>query len=166
MSRRDGVLERLCIARGYTEDLVDNIELEDWFRQPAQAVTHVAWQVGHLAVAEYYLALKRIRGQCQSDADLIPDEFFALFGKGSVPDADPKKYPSCDEIRQVFAQVHQQAVDETKALPDAVLDELTDPPHAMFRTKLGALNWCAQHEMLHAGQIGLLRRLLGSAWLR
>ena len=28
-------------------------------------------------------------------------------------------------------------------------------------TKLLALLWCAHHEMLHAGQIGLLRRHLG-----
>ncbi len=28
-------------------------------------------------------------------------------------------------------------------------------------TKLRALLWCAHHEMLHAGQIGLLRRHLG-----
>ena len=28
-------------------------------------------------------------------------------------------------------------------------------------TKLRALLWCARHEMLHAGQIGLLRRHLG-----
>ncbi len=28
-------------------------------------------------------------------------------------------------------------------------------------TKLRALLWCAHHEMLHAGQMGLLRRHLG-----
>jgi hypothetical protein len=34
-------------------------------------------------------------------------------------------------------------------------------PHPFAKTKLLALLWCANHEMLHAGQIGLLRRLLG-----
>jgi uncharacterized damage-inducible protein DinB len=33
--------------------------------------------------------------------------------------------------------------------------------HALVRTKYQALAWCAQHEVVHAGQIGLLRRLLG-----
>ena len=34
-------------------------------------------------------------------------------------------------------------------------------PHQFATTKLRALLWCAQHEMLHAGQIGMLRRYLG-----
>jgi uncharacterized damage-inducible protein DinB len=29
------------------------------------------------------------------------------------------------------------------------------------RTKLEALFWCSQHELIHAGQIALLRRLIG-----
>ena len=33
-------------------------------------------------------------------------------------------------------------------------------------TKLGALFFCSVHEMMHAGQIGLLRRLLGKSPLR
>ena len=33
----------------------------------------------------------------------------------------------------------------------------------MAQTKLDSLFWCAHHEMLHAGQIGLVRRLLGQA---
>jgi hypothetical protein len=34
-------------------------------------------------------------------------------------------------------------------------------PHPLVKTKLWALLWCAQHESVHAGQIGLLRRQLG-----
>jgi hypothetical protein len=34
-------------------------------------------------------------------------------------------------------------------------------PHPFSTTKLRALLWCAHHEMLDAGQIGLLRRHLG-----
>ena len=39
-------------------------------------------------------------------------------------------------------------------------------PHSLFETKMGALYWSARHEMLHAGQIGLLKRLVGipAAW--
>jgi uncharacterized damage-inducible protein DinB len=31
----------------------------------------------------------------------------------------------------------------------------------LAQTKRASLLWCAQHELVHAGQIGLLRRLLG-----
>ena len=46
-------------------------------------------------------------------------------------------------------------------LDDAELDQSVPHPHRFATTKLRALLWCAHHEMLHAGQIGLLRRHLG-----
>ena len=46
------------------------------------------------------------------------------------------------------------------------LDEPVDEPYALFPTKLGGLYFCAAHEMMHAGQIGLLRRLLGKETTR
>jgi hypothetical protein len=36
----------------------------------------------------------------------------------------------------------------------------------MFKTKYEAIRFCAQHEMIHVGQIALLRRLLGYEALR
>jgi len=166
MSRLSLVVDQIRTARVYTTSLLDGLEVDHWFRQPSEGVTHIAWQVGHLAAAEYYLTLQRIRGRKEGDAELISDDLLKQFGKGSVPDADPDKYPSPEEIRGVFGRVHKQAVRELEELPEAVLDEPTDKPHPLFSTKFGALAFCSQHEMLHAGQIGLLRRLLGSAPLR
>jgi hypothetical protein len=31
----------------------------------------------------------------------------------------------------------------------------------LCKTKLECLHWCSHHEAVHAGQIGLIRRLLG-----
>ena len=166
MSRLGSVVDQIRTARLYTESLLDGIEADHWFRRPAEGVTHVAWQVGHLAVAQHFLTMQRIRGRKEEDAELIGDDFMKQFGKGSVPEANPDEYPSPDEIRAVFDRVHKQAVKELEELPEAVLDEPTDKPHPMFSTKHGALSFCPLHEMLHAGQIGLLRRLLGSAPLR
>jgi len=167
MSQMKSAVDQIRTARLYTKDLLSHIAESDWFREPAEGVTHVAWQVGHLPVAQYSLTLKRIRGEKPGDDELLPADFRKLFGKGSVPEADPGKYPSIADIRQVLDRVHQQALDELSALPESVLDEPSiDPPHPMFNTKLGALNWCAQHEFIHAGQIALLRRLFGAAPLR
>ena len=166
MSQLELALDQIRSVRRYAEDLIDNIDPGDWFRQPSEGVTHVAWQVGHLAMAQYRLALERVRGKQAADEELMPESFLALFGKGSEPDADPAKYPSIKEIHGVFDQVHARTLDELAGLSDDVLDEPTHAPHPRFNTKLGALQWCAQHEMLHAGQIGLLRRLFGNVPLR
>jgi hypothetical protein len=49
---------------------------------------------------------------------------------------------------------------------DSELDNPTDPPHAVFKTKLGAIEFSPQHELVHAGQIAMLRRLMGKPPLR
>ena len=166
MSRLSFVVDQISTARHYTGSLLDGLEPEQWFRQPEEGVTHVAWQVGHLAAAEYSLTLRRMRGTSESDSELISEGFLKQFGKGSSPEADPGKYPSAEEIQGVFERVHRQAIEELRELPESVLDEPVDKPHPMFSTKYGALAFCSLHEMIHAGQIGLLRRLLGCAPLR
>jgi uncharacterized damage-inducible protein DinB len=167
MSELKSAIDQIRIARLYTKELLKHISDDDWFRQPAEGVTHVAWQAGHLAVCEYGLGIKRIRGEKPNDSELVSAEHRKLFGKGSIPDPDATKYPSPVEIRDLFDRVHRQTIEELTATPDDVFNEPTgDPPHPMFKTKLGALHWCAQHEFIHAGQIGLLRRLPGENWLR
>ena len=166
MSRLQLLIDELTATRGYTENMLAAIPAEDWFRQPVEGVTHIAWQVGHLAIAEFHLALQRVRDRRPEDAELIPESFSTLFGKGSVPEADAAKYPSVPEIRAVFDRVHQQSLRELAELSDEVLDDPTGPPHPMFSTKFGALQWCSLHEMLHVGQIALLRRLFGGEPLR
>ena len=163
MARLDLLLDQIRAARRYTEGLLGTIDPGDWFRMPDPGVTHVAWQVGHLAFAEYRLALERIRGRRPDDVELVPDEFLAKFGYGSVPVAEAAAYPEPAAIRAVFDRVHRRVLAEAATLPDARLDEPPVIPHPLCATKGEALAWCARHEMLHAGQIGLLRRLFGQA---
>jgi DinB superfamily len=154
-------IDQIVFARDYTVRLLDQTPTAEWFRQPSEGVTHIAWQVGHLAMAEYRLALERIRGPRPQDADLISDDFLCLFGRDSVPDADAAKYPKATDIRAVFDRVHQQTLRELATLDESELDKPVVKLHGLAKTKFRALMWCAQHEGVHAGQIGLLRRLLG-----
>jgi hypothetical protein len=154
-------LEQIAFARRYTLGLLVDIDAGDWFRMPAEGVTHVAWQVGHLAFAQYRLALERVRGARPEDAALISPGFLALFGRDSVPDPDPGKYPSPAEIRAVLECVHAQVMRDLPGHPEEDLGSPPLAPHRLAKTKLEVLLWCGQHEMLHAGQIALLRRLLG-----
>jgi hypothetical protein len=161
MSRLQLAIDQIIFARNYTIGLLDQTKTEDWFRQPPGGVSHIAWQVGHLALAEYRLALWRIRGRQPQDAELFSDEFLRLFGPESVPDADPAKHPAQADIRVVLDRVHEQVLRELPGLAEGELDQAVPHLHPYAKTKLLALLWCAHHEMLHAGQIGLLRRHLG-----
>ncbi len=153
-------------ARSYTLTLLADITDDDWFQMPAGAPTHLAWQVGHLAMAQYGLALFRQRGRRPEDADLMSGTFRKQFSKGSTVEPDAAAYPQAEEIRATFDRVYEQAMAELPNMPPAVLDEPVDEPYFAWPTKLGALLICSHHEMLHAGQIGLLRRLLGKTPVR
>lgn len=162
MTRLEMAVGQIIAAREYAQSYIEAILPEEWFRQPSEGVTHLAWQVGHLAVAEYSLALRRIRGEHPDDEKFISGEFRELFGRGSTPVADPHLYPEPTEIRLTLEAVHVKFLELTATMTDAQLDEPTEP-HRFFNTKLGALLWCARHETYHVGQIALVRRLLGYA---
>ena len=156
-------IKQIQFSRDYMWSVLKDVDDADWFMMPAGCCTHVAWQVGHLAMAEYGLCLFRQRGRAEIDGELMTSRFRKQFSRGSVPEADPTKNPSVEEIRNVLNHVHIQAMKELPALSEATLDETVDMPYSVFPTKLGALYFCAQHEMIHAGQIGFLRRLMGKS---
>jgi hypothetical protein len=108
----------------------------------------------------------RLRGKDAADAQLLNNNFFRRFQKGSTPSPDPSDYPPSEEIVQVFHRVHRQALQELATYSDQDLDVKLPEPHAVFDTKMGSVIFCSAHEMLHAGQIGLIRRLIGKPPLR
>ncbi|MCP4191784.1 MAG: DinB family protein [Planctomycetaceae bacterium] len=165
-TKLDIAIKNLEFAREYTRSLLKDIEPEDWFCQPTEGVTHLAWQVGHLAMAEYALTMIRIRGKEPEDAEFISSDFFKQFKKGVTPAPDPSQYPAPGEIRLVFDRVHERALEELQGYSDEDLEISLPAPTSVFDTKLGSVFFCSNHEMLHAGQIGLLRRLLGKAPVR
>lgn len=154
------VLDQLRMTRKYTLERLHDFHEDEWFAMPG-GVTHAAWQAGHLAMAEYRLCLDRIRGVRPDDERIISTEFLMLFGKGSGPNPDPSVYPSRSEIMATLERVHEAALSECATLTDADLDATALKPHPWFTTKIGSLSWFAAHEMSHAGQLGILRRLLG-----
>jgi hypothetical protein len=160
MTELERARERIVFARDYTRCLLDGVGASQWFRMPPAGISHVAWQVGHLAYVEYRLVIMRLCGP-QAERELLPEGFGALFGARSTPDADASRYPDVETIRAAFDRVHARALGELAACAPARLDEANDPPHPYATTKLECLYWCSSHEMLHGGQIGLLRRQLG-----
>ena len=153
-------------ARNYTLGLIQDVEDELWFRQFGDCPTHLAWQVGHLAMAQYALTMIRIRGKEREDEQLLSKAFFRSFQKGTVPQFDSETYPTPDEIKATLGRVQEASLTELSRYTDEDLDQPLPEPHAVFDTKLGSVFFCSAHEMMHAGQIGLLRRVMGKAPLR
>lgn len=158
--------KQIEFAKRYNEQLYTDVPHDDWFRIPDGCVTHIGWQVGHLAVAQYGLMCFRQRGRLPIDRDLLTNGFRKQFGKGSTPVAGAENNPTPTEILETAAVIHKQAMKELAENDGSTLNDPCDMPTAGFPTKYGALLFCAHHEMLHAGQIGMLRRMLGREPLR
>lgn len=160
-------IRRIEFARNYTMTLLEGLDPEDWFWMPDQYPTHIAWQVGHLAMSEYGLTLFQQRGRNREvDAGLMSSKFRKLFMRGTTPSIDFDNHPKPDEILQVLVNVHQQMRAEVVGFDGSKLDEPLGPPTSAYATRYGALLFAGDHEMIHAGQIGMLRRLMGKAPVR
>jgi hypothetical protein len=162
----DLAIQQIEFARNYTLSLLADIGEVDWYRLPAGCPSHLAWQIGHLAMAEYGLCLFRQRGRQEIDRELMPSDFRKAFSRGSKPEKDPAKLLSPTDIRATFDRIHDQVLKEAPSFTADNLKESVEAPFAVEATKLGSLYFCSHHEMLHAGQIGLLRRLLGKEPVR
>ena len=156
---RDQLLHQMAWTRQYTQLLLDAVPENLWYVRPAGAASHVAWQVGHLAVSQYGLMLFRQRGRTPGDLELMPGWLRKQFGRGTQPSQGSDGMPTPDELRQKLAAIHVQAMREVAGLSVETLREPIDMPYAAYPIKLGALLFCPIHESIHAGQIGLLRRL-------
>ena len=158
---RDQVLEQMAWVRQYSLQLIESIPDELWYVAPASAQTHLAWQVGHLAVSQYGLMLFRQRGRLPGDLELMPGWLRKQFGRGSTPALSSQGMPAPAELREKLNTIHHRALSEVAELSAATLAQPTDMPYTGYPIQLGALMFCPIHESLHAGQIGLLRRLHG-----
>ncbi|HEY6563715.1 MAG TPA: DinB family protein [Pirellulaceae bacterium] len=158
--------KQIEFAREYTKLLFADVGSGDWFTCPAGAPTHLAWQMGHLAMAQYGLTLLRVRGKLEEDGKWISNDFMRCFKKGSQPQPDPSQYPDPEVIRATFDRVYRESMAALESYRVEDLEETVPMPYAVYANKLGSILFCPAHEMLHAGQIGLLRRLLGKEPLR
>ena len=167
-ARLETAVRQIEFARRYTLSLLEDLEVAQWYWIPDcdTYTTHIAWQAGHIAMAQYGLTLFQQRGRGDNDSKLMSGKFRKLFMRATVAKPEPDLNPTPDEILGVLNNVQQQMLVEMPDFDGDGLDEKLGAPHAAYDTKLGAILFASHHEMVHAGQIGMLRRLMGKDPLR
>ena len=158
MSRLSEALDQIDFTRRYVLERLD-VPFSQWFTVTPGGVSHIAWQVGHMAIAEYRLCLARLRPRTAADEELMPDAFLAMFARESLPPEVTGFTP--EEIHKAFNAVHARVMEELPGYPDADLDLPPLIPHDLFTTRIAGLRYAPLHEMIHCGQLAMIRRLLG-----
>lgn len=166
LTRIEIARQQIVSARAYVRTLLVGLEDDDWYRIPPGGVSNVAWQIGHLTMAQFMLTLFRLRGKTDADEAMVPKAFLKRFLKGTQPNPDAAANLPLSDVRRTFDAVYDRLMLELPDYPDADLDAAVGEPYVAFPSRFGSLLFCAHHEMLHAGQIGMLRRLLGKPPVR
>ena len=139
----------------------------DWAFQPADGLGHALWHCGHLASAQNTLVHSRCLGR-----SILDDSFNGHFPIGApVKSMAEHEYPGVPEVLATMAETHAKTSKAIRGMSDELLAESAfgkdgKTPHPHYTDKAGAISHCSRHEAFHAGQLALIRRLLGKPFLR
>lgn len=160
------LVEQIQGTRDWTLKLLADFQGAEWGFQPQPGLAHATWIVGHLASSQNVLLFRRCLGRSEMD-----DGFAAHFPIGGpVPSVGEHAYPSISEIRKQFDRMQELTLSAVAGLSDGKLAEAAfgaeGKPHPHYGTVAGAISHMARHEAFHAGQLAMIRRLLGKSFLR
>jgi uncharacterized damage-inducible protein DinB len=142
------------ILNQYLTDLTD----AELLIRPVPGANHVAWQLGHLIASEIML-LANIPGGSPLE---LPAGFAERHSKETAALEPPKGFLTKAEYLALFKKVREQTFAKLDKLPDSDLDKPNTGRMAQVAPTLGALFLLtANHQMMHGGQIAVLRRKLG-----
>jgi len=155
-----GALEN---ANGLVTAAVEGLTDEEMLFQPKEGLNHATWLLGHAIDSENGLILSLCKGE-----NLLPKGWHEKYGIGSKPSANAGDYPSKDEMLALLEKVHAAALAYVKGLSPEDFDARPQgldrmPPSAqeLFATLGKCIFGHCTHAAGHAGQIAMLRRLLG-----
>ncbi len=167
MRRTDVLSDQLDGTREWTLKLFADLRGDDWVFQPGTGLAHPLWLCGHLAVSQQTLIFGRCLGRT-----ILDDSFVKHFPIGGpVKSAKEHDYPRVEHVLEVMADVHVKTLEAVRGMSEALLAEPAyaadgKSAHPHYRDKLGVVTHCNRHEAFHAGQLAMIRRLLGKAFLR
>ncbi len=166
MSQSKLLAEQLDATRAWTLKLIADLKGDEWVYQPGPGLGHALWLCGHLACAQHLLVHVRCLG-----GGVLDESFTKHFPTGgAVKSAKEYTFPPVQTVHSTMDDVHRKTIAAVQRMNESVLAEPAfggdGKPHPHYRDKGGAVSHCVRHEAFHAGQIAMIRRLLGKSFLR
>jgi len=166
MTNAELLAEQLDGTREWTLKLIADLKGDDWTYQPGPGLGHALWLCGHLTCSQHLLIHVRCLG-----GGLLDESFTRHFPIGGpVKSAKEYVYPPVKTVLTTMEEVHRKTLAAVREMSDSLLAELAfggdGKPHPHYRDKCGVVAHCNRHEAFHAGQIAMIRRLMGKSFLR
>ncbi len=138
--------------------LLSDLTTEDIMQRPAPGANHVAWQLGHLITSTRYFG-ETIRAGSMPE---LPQGFEQQHSKETAGSDDPAAFLTKDQYVSLLDQQRAAMLALACQLDEAAL--AADAPEEVrsFAPRVAdMMGLVAEHEMMHSGQISVLRRKLG-----
>jgi hypothetical protein len=153
-------------TRDWTLKLLADVSGDDWTFQPNAGLPHALWLCGHLTSAQNTLIHVRCLG-----VNVLDPEFDGHFPIGiDVKPPSEHDYPPIEKVLTWMGEMQTKTQEAVRGMTDDVLDKpalgKNGNPHPHYSDVRGAVAHCNRHEAFHAGQLAMIRRLLGKPFLR
>jgi uncharacterized damage-inducible protein DinB len=158
MTARDAIRRALTSTQGTLEWFLSDLSDADLLVRPTPGANHIAWQLGHLIVAERYFG-KHLPGAQYPE---LPAGFAEQHDKAKAAEDPPTGFGTKAQYLDLFKQSRAATVEAAGKLSETDLDKPTEGSMAKFAPTLGALLLLqADHTTMHSGQFSVVRRKLG-----
>jgi hypothetical protein len=159
MTGKDAIKYALQSTHGMVGMYLSDLSDADLLARPAPSANHIAWQLGHLIVAEPHLLSQYLPG---AQWPKLPAGFADKHTKETARLDGAANFFKKNEYLSLYGQVREATIGALEKLSDADLDRPTTGDMAKFAPNLGTMLLLnANHTMMHVGQFTAVRRKLG-----
>ena len=155
MERKENLRYLFKSNHGAVRILLDDITEEESMVRGKDNISHIRWQTGHLLYSAA-LTLKMLH-----DTTDIPESWYTLFGRGSDISDSADDYPSMKELRDKLYILYDRMEKRLNTITDEEFDKQVIIAPGFEPTSLNGTLFFCTHEFYHAGQIAILRKMLG-----
>jgi len=159
MNARDAITTALTSTKGLLSWYLSDLSDADLLVRPVPAANHLAWQLGHLVLAEQQLLGDYLPGAGFPE---LPAGFAKQHSKETAAIDPPAGFGTREQYLSLFNKARDATLAAVAKMSDADFDKPTTGNMAKFAPNVGALLLLvSNHVLMHAGQVTVVRRKLG-----
>lgn len=143
------------MSRRMLHMFVDDLTADERRFRACPEANCIDWLVGHLTLTE-----QRFHAVFDATSPALPAGFEARYARD---DTAPRQadYGDTASLMAIFDEQRNVTIETVRALPQETLMLPLVKPHPRFSTLGEAAVFCALHVTMHAGQMSMIRRVLG-----
>jgi hypothetical protein len=141
------------VINGQLGDLSD----ADLLVRPAEGANHIAWQIGHLILAEQRMG-RHLPGAKYPE---LPAGFVEKHDRQPTVQNATSGFGTRAQYLELFNKTREATLAALAKLTDADLDQPASTPVPGITNLGGVVMLIATHSLMHGGQFSVVRRKLG-----